>query len=1040
MNFSGVFIRRPVATSLVMLALAVFGAISYNLLPVADLPNIDFPTLVVSASLPGANPDTMASAVATPLERQFTMIAGLDTMTSSSATGNTQITLTFSLDRDLDGAAVDVQTAIAEALPLLPPGMPNPPSFRKYNPSDSPVMFLGLVSHTMPLYELQDIADTQIAQRLSMVNGVAQVNVFGAQKFAVRVQVNPDKLAAHRAGIDEVGNALRRWNVNLPTGTLWGPKQALNIRADGQLRKADAFKQVTVAYRNGAPVRLGEIANVVDSVEDDKTASWLYQDGVGIKGLNVAVMRQANSNVIRVNDEIRRIIPEIRKKLPPSVELTIRGDRSKNIRDAFEEIQFTMLSAVVLVILVIFLFLRNARATFIPATALPLSLMGTLAVMLLLDYSLDNLSMIALILSVGFVVDDAIVMLENIVRHMERGETVMEAALKGSKEISFTIVSMTVSLAAVFIPILFMGGLLGRLFHEFAVTIVVAILLSGFVSISLTPMLCSRMLKGAHEEKNGWMFRLTEWFFQIMLRWYEWTLKLVLRHRPVMLGVFVATIWLTWHFFQLVPKGFIPEQDSDSMYANTEAIQGISYYKMAEYQQSIARIISSDPNVESMMTSAGGSFNQSANTARSFITLKPRVDRELSVTEIIDKLRPQFAGFVGARVFLTAPPAIRIGGRMSKSQYEYTLQGPDVNELYAVVPGLVRAFTQIPGITDVTSDLQMRNPRLNVKVDRDKVASLHLNMRDVSNAMYDAFGPRWSSTIYAPNAQYKVLLEVLPEYQEHPDLLSKLYFKNREGVLIPMDSFASTYVDAGPQTIAHSGQLPSVTISYNLLPGTALGDVVDDIREAASRLPGTIQTSFQGTAKAFEDSMQNMTTLLIIAVLVVYICLGVLYESYVHPITILSGLPSAALGALATLVLFGEELNVYSFVGLFMLVGIVKKNAIMQIDFALEAERKEGKSPMDAIYEGCIIRFRPILMTTMAALLGILPIAIGFGAGGETRRPLGLAVAGGLIVSQFVTLYLTPVVYTYLDALVHYARRFGSRHHTPHPSPSAAGD
>ncbi|MDX1981861.1 MAG: efflux RND transporter permease subunit, partial [Bryobacteraceae bacterium] len=576
--------------------------------------------------------------------------------------------------------------------------------------------------------------------------------------------------------------------------------------------------------------------------------------------------------------------------------------------------------------------------------------------------------------------------------------------------------------------------------HEFAVTIVVAILLSGFVSISLTPMLCSRLLKGAHEETNGWMFRVTEWFFQMMLRWYEWTLKLVLRFRPVMLAVFAATIWLTMYLFEIVPKGFIPDQDSDSMYANTEAIQGISYYKMAEYQQRIARIISSDENVESMMTSAGGSFNQSANTARSFITLKPRKERPLSVTQIIDKLRPEFGGFVGARVFLTAPPAIRIGGRMSKAQYEYTLQGPDVDELYRVAPGLQRAIAQIPGITDVTSDLQMRNPRLNVKVDRDKVASMHLNMRDVSNAMYDAFGPRWSSTIYAPNAQYKVLLEVQPEYQEHPDLLSKLYFKNREGVLIPMDAFATTYTDAGPQTIAHNGQLPSVTISYNLLPGTALGDVVGEIEEAASRLPGTIQTSFQGTAKAFQDSMQNMTTLLIIAVLVVYICLGVLYESYVHPLTILSGLPSAGLGALATLVLFRQELNVYAFVGLFMLVGIVKKNAIMQIDFALEAERKEGKSPMDAIYEGCVIRFRPILMTTLAALLGVLPIAIGFGAGGETRRPLGLAVAGGLIVSQFVTLYLTPVVYTYLDSLVYLWRRSGRKHRAGEPSPAAAGD
>ncbi len=1038
MNFSSVFIKRPVATSLLMLALAVFGAISYNLLPVADLPNVDFPTLSVSANLPGANPDTMASAVATPLERQFTTIAGLDSMTSTSSTGSTSITLTFTLDRDLDGAAVDVQTAIAEAIALLPPGMPNPPSFRKQNPSDSPVMFLGLTSTTMPLYEMQDIAETQIAQRLSMVSGVAQVNTFGAQKYAVRVQVDPDKLAAHRVGIDEVGRALRQWNVNIPTGTLWGDKQAFNIRADGQLRKAEDFRKVTVAYRNGSPILLRDIANVVDSVEDDKTASWLYQYGKGFKGLNLAVMRQPSSNVIEVNDRIRELIPEIRKKLPPSVELSIRGDRSKTIRDAFEDIKFTMFMAMVLVILVIFLFLRNARATFIPAAALPLSLFGTLAVIYTLGFSLNNLTMMALILSVGFVVDDAIVMLENIVRHIERGEGVMEACYQGSKEISFTIVSMTVSLAAVFIPILFMSGLMGRLFHEFAVTIVISILISGFISISLTPMLCSRMLKQAHDEQNGIMFRVTEWFFQLMLRWYDWSLKLVLRARPVMLAVFAGTIWLTFYLYEIVPKGFIPDQDSDSMYANSEAIQGISFYKMAEYQQKIGEIISSDENVESVMVSAGGSFNQSANSARAFITLKPRKERPLSVTQVIEKLRPRFAGFIGARVFLTAPPAIRIGGRMSKSQYEFTMQGPDVEELYREAPKLQRAFSQVEGVMDVSSDLQIKNPRLNIRLDRDKVAALNLNMRDVSNAMYDAFGPRWSSTIYAPTAQYKVLLELLPQYQAHPDLLSKLYFKSRDGVLIPMDSFASTYLDSGPQTISHSGQLPAVTLSYALRPGAALGDVVEGIEEAASHLPDTIRTGFQGTAKAFQDSMANMTLLLMIALAVVYICLGILYESYVHPITILSGLPSAGLGALLTLVIFKQELNIYAFVGLFMLIGIVKKNAIMQIDFALEAERKEGKSPRDAIYEGCLIRFRPILMTTLAALLGVLPIAIGYGAGGETRRPLGLAVAGGLIISQFVTLYLTPVVYTYLDALVQKTKRVPVRR--PLPSPMPAGD
>ena len=1037
MNISAVFIRRPVATSLLMLAVAVFGAMSYTMLPVADLPNVDFPTISVSANLPGANPDTMASAVATPLERQFTMIAGIDSITSVNSMGSTRVALTFNLDRDLDGAAVDVQTAIAQAMPLMPPGMPNAPSFRKDNPSDSPVIMLGLTSNTLPLYELQDIAELQIAQRLSTVVGVAQVEMWGSQKFAVRVQVDPEKLAAHRIGIDEVGRALRQWNVNLPTGTLWGDKIAFNVKSDGQMRRAAEFRQTTLAYRNGRPVRLTDVANVIDSVEDDKTASWLYQKGKGIKGLNLMVKRQPTSNVIEVNDNIRRMLPDIIKKLPPAAELIIRGDRSRTIRAAFTDIQFTMLSAVVLVILVIFLFLRNARATFIPATALPLSLLGTLAVMYMLGYSLDNLSMMAIILSVGFVVDDAIVMLENIVRHMEKGESVMQAAYLGSKEISFTIVSMTVSLAAVFIPILFMSGLMGRLFHQFAVTIVIAVLLSGFVSISLTPMLCSRMLKSAHDEKRGFLFRATEWFFDGMLRWYGWSLRLVLRWRPVMLLVFLGTIGLTVHLFNIVPKGFIPDQDSDSMYAASEAVQGISYYKMAEYQQKIGEIISNDPAVENLQVSVGGSFNASANQSRTHITLWPRAQRE-SVTEVMQRLRPQLAGFVGARVILTAPQAIRLGGRGSSSSYQYTLQGPDQDELYREAPRLQALIAQVPGITDVTSDLQIKNPRLNIKVDRDKVAALHLNMRDVSNAMYDAFGPRWSSTIYAPTAQYKVLLELKPEYQTHPDLLSKLYFKNREGVLSPMDAIASTYLDSGPQMINHSGQLPSVTLSYNLAPGTALGDVVEGIEQAASGLPDTIQASFQGTAKAFQDSMKNMTLLLIIAIAVVYICLGILYESYVHPLTILSGLPSAALGALLSLLVFRAELNIYSFVGLFMLIGIVKKNAILQIDFALEAERQHGKSPSEAIYEGCMVRFRPILMTTLAALFGVLPIAIGHGAGGETRRPLGLVVAGGLIVSQFVTLYLTPVVYTYLDALVHRVRRIGA---TPRiPSPAPAGD
>jgi HAE1 family hydrophobic/amphiphilic exporter-1 len=1018
MNVSEVFIRRPVATSLLMFAVALFGVLAYRSLPVADLPNVDFPTLSVSASLPGANPDTMASAVATPLERQFTGISGLDSMVSVSSTGSTQITLQFDLSRQLDSAAVDVQTAIAEALPLLPSGMPSPPSFRKSNPSDFPVMFLGLTTPTLPMWELNEYAETRIAQRLSMVSGVAQVNVFGAQKYAVRVQADPTRLAAYQIGINEVQDALQNWNVNLPTGTLYGPNQAFNIETSGQLSNAPAYRPLVVAYRNGTPVRLEQIANVMDSVEDDKTGSWFYSQKGGRPAINLMIMRQPNSNVIDVTDGVKKLLPEFQSQLPPSVELTIRGDRSQTIRESFHDVQLTLSIALALVITVIFLFLRKGSATLIPGTALPFSIVGTFAIMYLFDYSLNNLSMMALILSVGFVVDDAIVMLENIVRHIERGESPLQAAYAGSKEIGFTIVSMTLSLAAVFIPVLFMGGILGRLFREFAVTICAAILISGLVSISLTPLLCSRLLRGRSERESGF-FRVTERFFAGMLHGYDLSLRWVLRHRPVMLAVFFLTVAVTAWLFAKVPKGFIPEQDTDQMYASTEATQGTSYYQMDKYQQQVANILRVDPDVETFMSSIGGSFNTGANTGRMFIQLKPRKQRELHVTQIIERLRPQMSSLVGARVFLTAPPAIRIGGRMSRSQYQFTLQGPETDDLYTQAQRFEGEMARLPSITDVSSDLQLKNPRLNVAIDRDKAAALHLNVAEISGSLYSAYGPRWVSTIYAPTAQYRVLLELLPEYQAHPDLLSLLYIRSPEDTLIPLEAFASLTTDAGPLSVNHSGQLPSVTLSFNLKPGIPLGAAVEEINDLALRsLPATIGTSFQGTAKLFQDSLRNLSILLIVAMAVVYIVLGILYESYVHPLTILSGLPSAGLGALLTLLLFNSDLNIYGFVGLMMLIGIVKKNAIMQIDFALEAERSHGKSPEAAIYEGCLARFRPIMMTTMAALLGTLPIALGFGAGGEARQPLGLTVVGGLLTSQLVTLYLTPVVYTYMAALL----------------------
>ncbi len=1037
MNISETFIRRPVATSLLMLAVALFGVLAYRALPVADLPSVDFPTLSVSAGLPGANPDTMASAVATPLERQFTGIEGLDSMVSVNSIGNTQITLQFDLNRSLDSAAVDVQTAIAEALPLLPAGMPNPPSFRKSNPSDFPVMMLAVSSSTLPPWELDEIAQTRIAQRLSMISGVAQVMVHGSQKYAVRIQVDPNKLAARKIGINEVSSAIESWNANLPTGALYGPKQSFNIQASGQLRNAEAYRPMVVAYRNGAPVRLEDIGAVVDSIEDEKSGSWFYSSQGGIRAINLMINRQPGTNTIEVTDNIKKLIPEFRAQLPPSVQLLIRGDHSKNIREAFHDIQFTMSVALGLVILVIFLFLRNASATLIPAMALPFSIVGTFAVMYLLDFSLNNISMMALMLSVAFVVDDAIVMLENIVRHLERGETVLQATFNGSKEIGFTIVSMTLSLAAVFIPVLFMGGLLGRLFREFAVTICAAILISGAVSISLTPMLSSRLLRLPGEQRRGWLFRSSERFFDGMLRVYDFSLRWVLRHRPVMIAVFFLVVGATAYLFLIIPKGFIPEQDSDSMQVSIEAGQGTSFYQMAKYQTQVAEVLRKDPNIETFMSSIGG-WNSGANTGRMHVQLKPRKQREMHVTQIIDRLRPQMAALPGVRVFVTAPSSIRIGGRMSRSQYQFTLQAPETDELYGQAQTFERAMARLPAVRDVSSDLQIKNPRVNVAIDRDKAAALHLNVMQIESSLYSAFGPRWASTIYAPTAQYRVLLELLPEYQQHPDSLALLHFRSFDGRLVPLESFASLYTDAGPLSVNHSGQLPAVTLSFNLRPGVALGEAVSQIEELATRtLPDRISTSFQGTAKVFQDSLRNLGILLTVAIFVVYIVLGVLYESYVHPLTILSGIPSAGFGALLTLLLFNVDLDLYGFVGLMMLVGLVKKNAIMQIDVALDLERKEGKKAARAIYEGCLIRFRPIMMTTMAALLGALPLAIGYGAGGEARRPLGLTVVGGLLFSQMVTLFLTPVVYTYMAAIV---ERAGSRKRRPALAPVATGD
>ena len=1014
------FIRRPVLTTLLMAGIVIFGLMAYQLLPVSDLPNVDFPTIQVQATLPGASPETMASAVATPLEKQFTTIAGIDSMTSTSALGLSNITIQFALSRNIDAAAQDVQAAITKAAPLLPPGMPTPPTYQKVNPADQPVIYLSVSSPTLPLYTVDEYAQTNIAQRISTINGVAQVQVFGSQKYAVRVQVDPRALASRGIGIDEVQQAIARSNVNKPTGTLYGPHQAFNVQATGQLLDAAAYRSMVVTYRNGSPVRLEEIGRVIDGVQTDKVASWYNKE----RAVVLAIQKQPGTNSVQVVDSIRALLPTFRMQIPASVSINVLYDRSAAIRESVHDVQFTLGLTIALVVMVIFIFLRNVSATIIPSLAVPLSIVGTFGVMYLLNYTIDIISLMALTLCVGFVVDDAVVMLENIVRHMEQGKGRMEAALIGSREIGFTILSMTVSLAAVFIPVLFMGGVVGRLLHEFAVVIGVAVIVSGIVSLSLTPMLCSRFLKEP-SRSHGALYRASERFFDGMLRTYDVSLRWVLRHRVFTLLVLVLTFVLTAVLAMRIPKGFIPNEDTGQIFAFTEAAQDVSFDAMVARQRAAAEIVSQQPYVEQFMSAVGaGGSGVVPNTGRLFIRLKPHAQRP-HVEQVIEDLRPKLAAVPGLRVYPQNLPTIRIGGNLTKAVYQFTLQDTDLKSLYHWAPVIFERIRQLPALQDVNTDLQIASPQVIVDIDRAKAASLGVTAEQIESALGNAYGAQQVSTIYTPSNQYWVILEVDPKYQRDPAALSLLYVRASTGKLVPLNTVATLRESLGPLTVNHLGQLPSVTISFNTRPGVSLSDAVGQVESVMRELrpPATLATSFQGAAQAFQDSLRGQGMLLLATVVVIYLILGILYESFVHPLTILSGLLPAGVGALAALTLFGMELNIYGFVGMIMLVGIVKKNAIMMIDFAIDAERA-GAKPADAIYQGCLLRFRPIMMTTMAALFGTLPIALGIGAGADARRPLGIAVVGGLLVSQLLTLYITPVLYIALES----AQRFLARH------------